>query len=61
MRLARSAFALSLAAVICPVAHATPEEARAWLARMSEALATREYDGLFTHSNRRQSDGGDHT
>src|SRR4030095_15802419 len=27
-----------------------------WLARMSDALATREYDGLFTHSNRRQSE-----
>jgi sigma-E factor negative regulatory protein RseB len=56
MRIARPVLALSLAAAICPVAHATPEEARAWLARMSEALATREYDGLFTHSNRHQSE-----
>jgi sigma-E factor negative regulatory protein RseB len=56
MRIARPALALSLVAALCPAAHATPEEARAWLARMSEALATREYDGLFTHSNRRQSE-----
>jgi sigma-E factor negative regulatory protein RseB len=56
MRLARPVLALSLAAAFCPAAHATPEEARAWLARMSEALATRDYDGLFTHSNRRQSE-----
>ena len=28
MRLARPAFALSLVAVLCPAAHATPDEAR---------------------------------
>jgi sigma-E factor negative regulatory protein RseB len=56
MGIARTALALSLVAALCPVAHATPEEARTWLARMSDALATREYDGLFTHSNRRQSE-----
>ena len=56
MRLVRPAFALSLVAVLCPAAHATPDEARIWLERMSEALATREYDGLFTHSNLRQSE-----
>ena len=56
MQIARPVLALSLLGALCPAAHATPEEARAWLARMSEALATREYDGLFTHSNRRQSE-----
>jgi sigma-E factor negative regulatory protein RseB len=56
MRLTRPAVAFSLVAAFCPAAHATPEEARAWLARMSDALATREYDGLFTHSNRHQSE-----
>ena len=56
MGIARPALALSLVAALCPVAHATPEEARVWLARMSDALATRKYDGLFTHSNRRQTE-----
>ena len=35
---------------------ASPEEARELLQRMTEALATRNYDGLFTHSTTRQSD-----
>ena len=56
MGIARPALALSLLAALCPVAHATPEEARAWLERMCDALATRKYDGLFTHSNRRQTE-----
>ena len=56
MGLARPVLAASLLGAVCCTAHATPDEARAWLAKMSEALATREYDGLFTHSNRRQSE-----
>src|SRR6187200_2763752 len=32
------------------VAEAQSDEARQWLERMSDALATRNYDGLFTHS-----------
>jgi sigma-E factor negative regulatory protein RseB len=32
------------------------QEARAWLERMSEALATRNYDGLFTHSTPGQAE-----
>jgi sigma-E factor negative regulatory protein RseB len=32
------------------------EEAKAWIARMSEALATRNYDGLFTHQTRHQTE-----
>jgi sigma-E factor negative regulatory protein RseB len=56
MGLARPVLAASLLGAVCCTAHATPDEARAWLAKMTEALATREYDGLFTHSNRRQSE-----
>ena len=37
-------------ALITPHAMATPDEARAWLQRMTESLASRNYDGLFTHS-----------
>ena len=32
------------------------DEARAWIARMSEALANRNYDGLFTHQTRHQTE-----
>jgi len=32
------------------------QDARAWLERMSEALATRNYDGLFTHSTPGQAE-----
>jgi sigma-E factor negative regulatory protein RseB len=52
-----AAWVLAFAAVGAAQAEpgATPagsnsEEARGWLERMSEALATRNYDGLFTHS-----------
>ena len=37
-------------------ARASDDDARAWLERMSEALATRNYDGLFTHTTGRQSE-----
>lgn len=56
MRLGRPALAMSVLGAFAAPAHAGPEEAQAWLARMTQALATREYDGLFTHSNRRQSE-----
>jgi sigma-E factor negative regulatory protein RseB len=50
------ALALSLAIAV-PPAHASPEEeARDWLERMSESLATRNYDGLFTHSSGDQTE-----
>jgi sigma-E factor negative regulatory protein RseB len=32
------------------------DDARAWLGRMTQALATRNYDGLFTHSTPRQTE-----
>jgi sigma-E factor negative regulatory protein RseB len=56
MRFVAPALAVSILGAVATPARATPEEAQAWLARMTEALATREYDGLFTHSNRRQSE-----
>jgi sigma-E factor negative regulatory protein RseB len=37
-------------AVVSQTAHASPEEAKKWLERMTQALATRNYIGLFTHS-----------
>ena len=37
-------------ALAASVAEAQSDEARQWLERMSDALATRNYDGLFTHS-----------
>jgi len=49
------ALALVVGAVV-PRVEAAPEEARQWLERMTEALASRNYDGLFTHSTGRQSE-----
>jgi sigma-E factor negative regulatory protein RseB len=48
--------AVLLLALAVPVAQASPEEAREWLERMSEALATRNYDGLFTHTSGSQTE-----
>lgn len=56
MQLARPALALSVLGAISVPALAAPDDPQVWLARMTEALATREYDGLFTHSNRLQSE-----
>ena len=39
-----------LLALAASVAEAQSDEPRQWLERMSDALATRNYDGLFTHS-----------
>lgn len=39
-----------------PQARATPDEAREWLQRMTESLASRNYDGLFTHTAGTQSE-----
>jgi sigma-E factor negative regulatory protein RseB len=44
-----------LGALVSPV-QAADDDARVWLQRMTEALATRNYDGLFTHSTRRQTE-----
>src|SRR5512138_3166617 len=51
MRRRRAAWlAATLLAFAASVARAQSDEARDWLERMSAALATRNYDGLFTHS-----------
>jgi len=47
--------ALALA-FVTPHAMATPDEARDWLQRMTESLASRNYDGLFTHTAGSQSE-----
>lgn len=43
-------------AVASGTAGASPEDAKHWLERMAEALATRNYVGLFTHSTPTQSE-----
>jgi len=50
MRCGLAAAALSLVALAAPPAHAGASNAAGWLARMSEALAELNYDGLFTHT-----------
>src|SRR5215218_8325392 len=54
----RSATGVAVVALLFAVqtAWASSEEARDWLERMSEALATRNYDGLFTHSSGNQTE-----
>ncbi len=55
----RQASVWAVAAVLAVAsgsACASPEEARQWLERMTEALATRNYVGLFTHSTPGQSE-----
>lgn len=54
MRRAALLLAACLAAFSAQAAEEGPQEARAWLERMSEALAARNYDGLFTHATGRQ-------
>jgi sigma-E factor negative regulatory protein RseB len=39
----------TLALLWAVAAPAAPDEARAWIARMNEALSTRSYDGVFVH------------
>jgi sigma-E factor negative regulatory protein RseB len=45
-----------LAALAVPQAHAAGSNASAWLQRMTEALAARNYDGLFTHTVGQQAE-----
>lgn len=56
MRKAVVAVALALSALAAPGAQAGDDSPRAWLDRMTVALATRNYDGLFTHSIGTQSE-----
>ena len=53
----RLAGALLAATLVLPALPArADDDAREWLERMSEALASRNYEGVFTHSTRRQSE-----
>ncbi|HEX9208572.1 MAG TPA: MucB/RseB C-terminal domain-containing protein [Steroidobacteraceae bacterium] len=51
MKRAATWFVACLLVSVATVAQAQVDEARWWLERMSDALATRNYDGLFTHSS----------
>jgi sigma-E factor negative regulatory protein RseB len=49
--------ALLAATLVLPALPArADDDAREWLERMSEALASRNYEGVFTHATRRQSE-----
>jgi sigma-E factor negative regulatory protein RseB len=56
MRRGLAAAALSLVACAAPQVHAAAPNAAQWLERMTEALATLNYDGLFTHTAGQQSE-----
>ena len=56
MRRTSAAVAVLCIALAVPSAHAATETASAWLERMTRALATLNYDGLFTHSAGKQSE-----
>jgi sigma-E factor negative regulatory protein RseB len=48
--------AVCVAACLLAFSARADDDARAWIERMSESLATRNYDGLFTHSTGRQAE-----
>jgi sigma-E factor negative regulatory protein RseB len=48
--------AVCVAACLLAFSAYAEDDARAWIERMSESLATRNYDGLFTHSTGRQAE-----
>ncbi len=52
----RALVVLAFGAGLSPVLAAENGEAKAWLERMSEALATRNYDGKFFHRRAEQSE-----
>jgi sigma-E factor negative regulatory protein RseB len=56
MRRGLAAAAIALAALAAPHAHAGDPGAAGWLERMTDALATLNYDGLFTHTAGQQSE-----
>ena len=56
MRRACAVIALGALGLLAQPALASQDDARGWLERMSEALATRNYVGLFTHTTSRQSE-----
>jgi len=56
MRPGLAATALALVALATAQAHASDQTAGEWLQRMTESLASLNYDGLFTHTAGRQSE-----
>jgi sigma-E factor negative regulatory protein RseB len=56
MRNGLAAAALCVVALAAPLAHAGAQNATEWLERMTDALATLNYDGLFTHTAGQQSE-----
>ena len=51
-----AAIVLAALGLASQAAHAAADDARHWIERMSEALASRNYVGLFTHTTSRQSE-----
>jgi sigma-E factor negative regulatory protein RseB len=51
-----AAIVLAALGLASQAAHAAADDARDWIERMSEALASRNYVGLFTHATSRQSE-----
>jgi len=56
MRATAAVVATALMGGLVSPARASEDDARAWLQRMTQALATRNYDGLFTHVTPRQTE-----
>lgn len=56
MRGAVAAVALALTALAAPAVHAADDSPGDWLKRMTDALASLDYQGLFTHSTGTQSE-----
>lgn len=56
MRIGFAAAALGTLGLFAQSASAAGDDAREWIERMSESLATRNYIGLFTHTTSRQSE-----
>jgi sigma-E factor negative regulatory protein RseB len=56
MRLTPALFAASLLVLPLQAARAQSDAAHDWLEKMSDALASRNYDGLFTHSTGDQTE-----
>ena len=55
-RIAKRHAAACIAACLLAFSAHADDDARAWIERMSESLATRNYDGLFTHSTGNQTE-----
>jgi sigma-E factor negative regulatory protein RseB len=56
MRVAFAAAVVGTLGLLAQPAWSSDDDAREWIERMSESLATRNYVGLFTHTTSRQSE-----